>query len=77
MKKTINRKGNPGLQRRAGRPDRSKAPLITEPKLPEGSSLIIPSDSGPKLAPITEPKLIKKTFDENITPSGYPKRRKF
>lgn len=34
MKQTINRKGNPGMLRVDGRPDRSKAPLIKpQPKV--------------------------------------------
>lgn len=68
MKQTINRKGNPGMLRVDGRPDRSKAPLIKPQPIPEVKPTIKPKKEAVTLTPL-DPKEPYPQQDE-IKPSG-------
>jgi hypothetical protein len=67
MKPTINRKGNPGMLRVDGRPDRSKAPLI-KPQVVEVKPVIKPKKEAVTLTPL-DPQQPYPQEDE-VKPSG-------
>ncbi|HLD91326.1 MAG TPA: hypothetical protein VI911_09975 [Patescibacteria group bacterium] len=82
MKKTINKRGNPGMLCVDGRPDRTKAPLIKQTQ--SVKTKIIPSPSKASITVQTTEPLKFVTVDEpgtmtiNTKPdsSGYIKRRR-
>lgn len=82
MKRTVNKRGNPGTMMYQGRPDRTKAPLIKQsndspqPKPVESKVITKPVKELPPIINVVDTPIYESKEEPKINPSGYIKRRR-